>query len=152
MDKKASRKKLVLCQVGVLPYRLRKDDGLEILLVSTKDYRKFTIPKGWLKKSWGKRKSARREAEQEAGLIGKLSRKVYGSYSFHKRLNGEYVSIYVDVYLMMVEDQLEDWLEKNIRSFQWLSADEAVETVDQPQLASLISSLSLDPRLNGKHI
>jgi hypothetical protein len=56
--------------------------GIEILLITSRETKRFIIPKGWtthLKESW---KSAEIEARQEAAIIGKIKRQKIGQHSY----------------------------------------------------------------------
>jgi hypothetical protein len=37
----------ILEQVSALPYRVLKDGSVQILLITTRETRRFTLPKGW---------------------------------------------------------------------------------------------------------
>jgi hypothetical protein len=47
--KKSAKKKdrAIRLQYGVLPYRLTEANALEVLLVTTRQTRRWIIPKGW---------------------------------------------------------------------------------------------------------
>jgi hypothetical protein len=47
----------------------------------------------------------------------------------------------VDVYPLEATRQLETWPEKQWRRMAWLSTDEAVILIDEPQLITLIQDL-----------
>ena len=53
-----------------LPYRVTKAGALEILLVTTRQTRRWIIPKGWPIKGLKPANSAAREAFEEAGVSG----------------------------------------------------------------------------------
>jgi hypothetical protein len=58
-------------QYGALPYRVRGRARPEIMLVTSRETRRWIIPKGWPKKG----KSARQSA-------GRVSRRAVGSFSY----------------------------------------------------------------------
>jgi len=53
-------------QYGALPYRFTKSGAREILLVTTRQTKRWVIPKGWPIKGLKPAKSAAREAYEEA--------------------------------------------------------------------------------------
>ena len=55
-------------QYGILPYRRTKPNSLEVLLITTRQSRRWIIPKGWPIKGLKPVKSAAREAYEEAGV------------------------------------------------------------------------------------
>jgi 8-oxo-dGTP pyrophosphatase MutT (NUDIX family) len=68
-------------QYGALPYRFTAEAALEILLVTTRQTRRWIIPKGWPIKSLRPPKSAAREAFEEAGVTGRIGMKLVGTFS-----------------------------------------------------------------------
>ncbi len=83
---------------------------------------------------------AKREAFEEAGLIGKLvGKQPVGSYRYTKILSpGQQVLIEVLVFLFQVECQLEDWPEKSQRETRWFEPREAAALVDEVDLGKMI--------------
>jgi 8-oxo-dGTP pyrophosphatase MutT (NUDIX family) len=65
-------------QVAALPLRKKRDKTLEVLLVSSRDTGRWVIPKGWPSKRMSDSAAAAREAKQEAGVTGKISKRIYG--------------------------------------------------------------------------
>ena len=57
-------------QYAAMPWRAR--NGLEILLASSRETRRWIIPKGWPMKRRKPYATAAVEAHQEAGLVGKI--------------------------------------------------------------------------------
>jgi 8-oxo-dGTP diphosphatase len=53
---------------GGVPWRRRKDGGLEVLLVHRPRYRDWTFPKGKLDEGESEEQAALREVEEETGL------------------------------------------------------------------------------------
>jgi 8-oxo-dGTP pyrophosphatase MutT (NUDIX family) len=74
-------------QYGALPYRFTPHAALEILLVTTRQTRRWIIPKGWPIKGLRPAKSAAREAFEEAGVRGKISAKPLGLFTYEKSLD-----------------------------------------------------------------
>lgn len=62
-------------QYAALPWRISKNEGVEILLVTSRETRRWVIPKGWPMKGRKPHITAALEAMQEAGLHGKIERK-----------------------------------------------------------------------------
>jgi 8-oxo-dGTP pyrophosphatase MutT (NUDIX family) len=65
-------KHAVRVQYGALPYRFTKSGAPEILLVTTRQTKRWIIPKGWPIKGLKPAKSAAREAYEEAGVRGSV--------------------------------------------------------------------------------
>jgi 8-oxo-dGTP pyrophosphatase MutT (NUDIX family) len=134
-------------QYAALPWRHR--DGLEILLASSRETRRWIIPKGWPMKGRKPSTTAAVEALQEAGLLGKVAKAKLGSYHYQKRLtNGSTMLCRVDVFPLRVERQRKTWPEMTQRVTRWFTSEEAAELVDEPELAQLIKAFGEETRSN----
>jgi phosphohistidine phosphatase len=107
-------------QAAVIPYRIRKR-RLEVALVTTSRGRGWVVPKGSVDDGEQPRQAARREAEEEAGLLGVLARKPLGRYRY---VNGN-GACRVDVYLMRVTTVCKHWLEEKVRRRRWMRVRDA---------------------------
>jgi 8-oxo-dGTP pyrophosphatase MutT (NUDIX family) len=124
-------------QYAALPWRL--GDGVEVLLVTSRETRRWVIPKGWPMKGRKPHIAAAVEALEEAGLLGKINKKKLGSFHYRKRLqNGAAVSCRVDVFPLRVVRQRKNWPEKHQRATQWFPFADAAERVEEQELKELI--------------
>ena len=130
-----------LKQVGALPVREGDDGKLLVLLVTSRETRRRVIPKGWPMKSLRDRDAAAREAEEEAGVKGRVGRKPLGSYSYWKRTAEEFKLIEVDVFVLEVSKEKKTWPEMKQRERAWLPLRDAADIVQEPGLRELIKSL-----------
>jgi 8-oxo-dGTP pyrophosphatase MutT (NUDIX family) len=128
-------------QVAALPWRAAAADGsLEILLVSSRETRRWVIPKGWQMKGKLDYQAAAQEAYEEAGLDGKIVEQPIGEYPYLKRLkSGAARPVVVDVYPLKVTGEHATWPEKGQRTLQWMSPVEAALAVQEPELRDLIA-------------
>jgi len=138
--KKIARRGDALGQVGALPYRRRPSGELEFLLLTSRQTHRFVIPKGWRMKGKADPQAAAMEAEQEAGVTGRVDPTPVGTYRYWKRLRNAFVPVRVIVYALEVEAELADWKERRQRKRQWLTLDQAASLVDEPELVSLIAN------------
>src|SRR5215208_6047832 len=119
-------------QYAALPYRQCADGTLEIMLVTSRETRRWVIPKGWPVKARKPHASAAREALEEAGLVGEVGTQPIGSYRYDKRLkSGTVVPCRVDVFPLEVRSQRKRWLEKGQRETRWFSLQEAAQAVNE---------------------
>lgn len=126
-------------QYAALPWRVSDDRGVEILLATSRDTRRWVIPKGWPMKGRKPHIVAAIEATQEAGLHGKIEKTKLGDYDYEKRLSGDAtVDCRVEVFALRVERQRKKWPEKGQRAILWFPYAIAAEQVDEPQLRDLI--------------
>jgi 8-oxo-dGTP pyrophosphatase MutT (NUDIX family) len=73
-------------QYAAIPWRTH--NGLEILLASSRETRRWIIPKGWPMKGRKPHTTAAIEAHQEAGLVGKIEKSKLGSYRVLQKHGG----------------------------------------------------------------
>ena len=128
-------------QYAALPYTI-VEGGLLVLLVTSRDTGRWIVPKGWPERKIKPYDQAAQEAYEEAGALGLITKKPFGSYTYEKRLGNRSVTCSVDVYLLKVECELEEWPERNQRSRKWMSPAEAVSLVDNSGLAELLLRLN----------
>jgi 8-oxo-dGTP pyrophosphatase MutT (NUDIX family) len=132
----------VRVQYGALPYRFTHDAALEILLVTTRQSKRWIIPKGWPIKGLRPAKSAAREAFEEAGVRGRVAAKSIGLFAYNKILdgNGIQVKCEVRVFPLLVRRQSETWPEIEQRVVQWVAPDKALTLVKDPTLRALVAA------------
>ena len=129
-----------LVQVGALPYRRVGESGaVEFLLLTSRETKRFVIPKGWRMKGRSDPQAAAREAAQEAGVEGHVDPAPIGTYRYWKRLRRAFVQVRVTVFGLEVEVELANWRERRQRSRQWLTREEAMTLLDEPELVTLIA-------------
>ncbi len=129
-------------QYAALPYRL--DDGLEVLLITSRETGRWVLPKGWPMKGKKAHEAAAREAFEEAGVRGKVGKSAVGRYNYGKRLSdGCVVGCVVEVYPLAVGRQMSSWPEQDQRTLGWYSPDDAAQLVEEPELADLITAFAL---------
>jgi 8-oxo-dGTP pyrophosphatase MutT (NUDIX family) len=130
-------------QYGALPYRMSNRNRAEFMLVTSRETRRWIIPKGWPKRGKMPHRSAAHEAFEEAGVVGAVGRQAVGSFSYEKRLeNGRSVECEVRVFPLEVKRQRKEWPEKHERQVKWLSAPKAAEKVKDPVLSKIIQRVA----------
>ena len=134
----------VLNQVCALPFRRDKQGNIEIMLITTRQTRRFTLPKGWGMKGRSDRKTARIEAREEAGVEGRIADEAVGSYFYWKRTGRCFLPVRVTVYPLKTRRMLSRWKERRERLRKWLRPDEAALLVDEPELVSLLRQAEQD--------
>jgi 8-oxo-dGTP pyrophosphatase MutT (NUDIX family) len=129
-------------QYGALPYRFGADAALEILLVTTRQTRRWIIPKGWPIKGLRPAKSAAREAFEEAGVRGKIGAKPVGIFTYEKSLDeaGVQATCEVRVFPLLVKRQSEGWPEFEQRMVRWVEPGKAASLIKEPDLKKLIAA------------
>lgn len=134
-------------QVAALPWRIGQA-GLEIMLITSRESRRWVLPKGWPEAREPLSEAAAREAGEEAGLSGTVSHVEVGRYFYAKSLaDGQDVPCEVLVYPLQVAEVANKWKERRERERQWFTGDEAARQVAEPDLGEIIIAFSADPGL-----
>ena len=128
-------------QYAALPYRCRSDARTQVMLVTTRESGRWVIPKGWPQKRRSPAATAAREALEEAGVVGTVSKAAIGSFSYKKRLKSGTVVCEVRVFPLRVKRQQKRWPERGERDVQWFSRAKAAKAVRDRALAEIIRSL-----------
>jgi 8-oxo-dGTP pyrophosphatase MutT (NUDIX family) len=130
-------------QFAALPWRISQSGTREVLLLTSRETRRWVIPKGWPMKGRTPAEVATREAYEEAGLIGHVvGKRPLGAYHYEKRLAKKAVLCQVRVFLFRVGYQHDDWPEKEERETQWFEAAHAATLVDEGGLAQIIDGFA----------
>ena len=132
-------------QVAALPVRRDEDGILRVLLVTSRETRRYVIPKGWPWRGVKDHNAAAEEAREEAGILGRIARKALGTYTYDKRRDTDTVPVRVKVFLLVVEKELDEWPESSQRRRVWFTPAKAAAAVDEPELAELIRTLDTAP-------
>lgn len=129
-------------QYAALPWR-RTPDGVEVLVITSRETKRWVIPKGWPIKKLKPPASAAQEAFEEAGVTGETARKAIGVYHYDKRLrSGRTQHVRVLVFSLEVAEERDAWPEKDQRERRWTTPDEASELVDEKELKRLLAAFS----------
>lgn len=125
-----------------MPYRTEGDAldaPVSILLVTSRDTKRWVIPKGNPILGLSPHAAAAHEAEEEAGVLGAACPAAIGSYKYRKtRKNGASLMLEVDVFPILVTTELEEWEEQEQRERRWFPLVEATNAVDEDGLKAVI--------------
>ncbi|MBC1224592.1 NUDIX hydrolase [Nostoc sp. UCD121] len=130
MSRKVSK---VFKQSGVIPYRVN-NGKVEILLITTRNFQHWVIPKGDIPNGMSPPASAAKEAWEEAGVIGQVDTNELGTYKYRK--GGK--SYRVKMYLLPVEMLSEDYPEASKRKRQWVEVTTAIRWVKFSSLKRIL--------------
>jgi len=124
-------------QSSVVPYQF-KNGKLQVLVIASSKNKHFVIPKGIIEPGLTTQQSAAKEALEEAGAIGIVSKKAIGSYQCIKWDS----TCHVEVFPMQVSKLLNksDWEEKH-RGREWMSVENAIKTLRQKELKPILLKL-----------
>jgi len=108
-------------QAAAFPVR-RHDDGIvQVCLIRRKDSTQWGIPKGNIEPGDDARRTALREADEEAGLEGRALGESIGAYEYEKNSLVHTVAVFV----MEVLEERAEWPEMAWRERRWCTMDEA---------------------------
>jgi 8-oxo-dGTP pyrophosphatase MutT (NUDIX family) len=145
MPKPKGKPKKLRQQYGVLPYRLTDGGSVEVLLVTSRETRRWIIPKGWPIKKLKPVTAAKREAYEEAGIRGEGG-PLIGAFRYVKRMEfGPDRPCQVDVFPLRVTEELDEWPEMTERERRWFGPEAAAEAVAEPDLKTLIRDFPAGP-------
>ena len=125
-------------QSAVIPFRFEQDK-LNVMLITSRNRKRWIIPKGIIEREFSPAESAQREAFEEAGLQGRVSRKSIGTYRYRKWG----ATCKVQVFLLKIEQVLDEWPESSVRQRRWATVEEAANLVEEEELGRLIRNLPL---------
>lgn len=129
-------------QVAALPWREGRG-GLEILLITSRETRRWVIPKGWPIANLVDSNAAKREAYEEAGVEGSVRREPIGRYAYDKRdADGSRRACVVTVYALAVAREHARWPERRERTRMWFKAKVAANKVREPKLRAIIRAFA----------
>ena len=128
-------------QFAAIPWRRDAAGEVEALLITSRETRRWVIPKGWPIKGMKSAKSAAQEAFEESGVRGKVGKRPMGSYGYDKRLkNGRLQHVRVAVFPLQVDSEADAYPELGQREKLWLPLTEAARLVDEPELMVLLAT------------
>ena len=149
-------------QIAALPYRTTGpvlDSTVEVMLVTSRETKRWVLPKGNRIKGLSPHAGAAQEAQEEAGVVGSVCPTPLGSYRYRKLVrSGASLMVEVVVFPFAVTEELDDWPEREQRTRRWFPLGQAIDAVDEADLkdlmrgfrASQFSSTNQDKSLLGR--
>lgn len=129
-------------QYGALCWRSGKD-GIEVLLITSRDTGRWVIPKGWPMPGLAPESAAAQEAWEEAGVEGAVSPVCIGRYGYQKCLSVKTsVPCAVSVYGLRVDGLAAAFPEARERRREWFPLQTAATLVAEPELAQIIAGFT----------
>lgn len=117
--------------------------GIQVLLITTRNTRRWIVPKGWPTEGKTPAECAALEAFEEAGVRGRIAGEILGSFNHRKQLkSGETVVCRVQLFALEVTEAHEEWSEKGDREIRWCTTEEALARVHDARLRRLIAKFA----------
>ena len=131
----ASSENTAIQQAAAIPYRYREREP-EFCMITSIRQGTWGFPKGIIDPGETAEETALKEAEEEAGLHGRIAGDLLGRYEYCKW--GAVLA--VKVYLMQVTAADDDWQEADLRERRWFRAEEALAAIDRNELRELLAA------------
>ena len=133
----------MLTQYGTIAWREEGESDVRILLITSRETRRWVVPRGNAIPGLGPAASAAQEAFEEAGVRGQVSEELLGTYRYDKRRkDGSAVPAEVRLYALRVLEELADWPERAERERRWFAPGEAADAVEEPGLKALLCAFA----------
>ena len=128
----------VRVQYAALCYRIY-NAKIGVLLITSRGTKRWIVPKGWPMQGKYPHEAALKEAAQEAGVIGQVSSRAIGQFTYAKQMpDGSAVPCVGLVFPVRVRLLRAEYPEANERDRKWFSRKKAARKVEEPELAELI--------------
>ncbi|SFR16231.1 NUDIX hydrolase [Poseidonocella sedimentorum] len=138
MALRRGRKREMRVQFAALPYRFEHGE-LKFLLITSRETRRWIVPKGWPMDGMTPSQSALIEAYEEAGVNGTAHESCIGMFNYFKRLDKKTnLNCLVMVFPIRVTRLSKDWPERPERKRKWLGREKAARKVDDAGMAQII--------------
>ena len=138
------KKSDVRSQFAALCYRVRKKK-VQVLLITSRNTKRWIVPKGWPMDGKTPAESAAIEAWEEAGVRGHSDGRCIGIFSYSKETDSEgELPCLAMVFAVEVASLADDYPEVSERKRTWVSRKQAAKMVDEPELSRIL--LDFDPR------
>jgi predicted phosphate transport protein (TIGR00153 family) len=118
---------------------------VRLLMITSRETRRWVIPKGNLMRGLPPHLAAAREAYEEAGVAGIACPSALGAYTYWKRRkDGRFKEVSVDVFPLAVHTESDDWPEAAERERRWFALADAIDAVEEEELKKLLYSFKAE--------
>ncbi|WP_254605051.1 DUF47 family protein [Sphingomonas bacterium] len=128
-----------------MPYRVEADGSVCVLLITSRETRRWVIPKGNPIAGLAPHEAAAQEAWEEAGLRGIPCAAPLGTFRYTKRRRRGAIDATVTLFPFSVVEQQDDWPERHQRQTRWFTLAEAARAVSETELSHLIAGFRAPP-------
>ena len=126
-------------KIGVIPFDISRE-RIAIMFVTSQKRGRWILPKGNLKAGESHKKASKREAFEEAGVIGNLLKNFPMTHVIHKTNKASISRVMVTYYPMLVSEQFDEWPEKRKRERHWALLDDALRVTDHIDFHNVINN------------
>ncbi|GLQ54158.1 NUDIX hydrolase [Devosia nitrariae] len=126
-------------QFGAIPYRI-VDGHVVFLMITSRRSANWVFPKGSAMKGLTPWETAAEEAFEEAGVRGEIEPEPVGSY-LHPRNDDPSGLVRIELYPLLVTEQLDDWREEPQRFRHWALLPQVRRLLASKEAARVASDL-----------
>ncbi|WP_156453253.1 NUDIX hydrolase [Polycladidibacter hongkongensis] len=138
-------------QYAALPFRKLGKNKTEVLLITSRETRRWVVPKGWPMKNKTGQETAEIEAFEEAGVAGVLWHRALGSFGYLKQRVGKFpIACEVELYPLEVTEELSAWPEQDERERKWFTPSQAAKLVHEPELKALLRTFGAKKSIKAR--
>lgn len=116
-------------------------------MVTSMKKQKWIFPKGYIEFNLSAFESAKKEAYEEAGVVGENETVELGSFRLKKKNE---VAL-LKVFSMEVTKELKEYPEKNLRKRKWFTIDEINTEIENSELKTLVNKLKQNLNFNPQN-
>ena len=114
-------------------------------MITSRETRRWVIPKGNPIRGLPPHLAAAQEAFEEAGISGIPCPSALGSYRYWKRRDdGRFKDASVEVFPLAVTLEADEWPERTQRERRWFSLSDAAAAVEEAELTRLIAAFEAE--------
>lgn len=135
--RKALASGVAIEQVAALPFRIKHDE-IEYLVITSRRRKRLIVPKGWPMPGKDNAVAAAIEADEEAGVRGRIASIPFGSFDYAKSFDDQIITVSASVYPLRVKKVKSSWKEQGERKRKWITAADAASMLDDEELRTLI--------------
>ena len=121
------------------------DGGVRVLLITSRETRRWVVPKGNPIPGLAPHEAAAQEAWEEAGLRGIPCPTALGTFAYTKRRRRGATRATVTLFPFCVVEQHDDWPERAQRQTRWFALPDAARAVSETELSHLIAGFRAPP-------
>jgi 8-oxo-dGTP pyrophosphatase MutT (NUDIX family) len=132
---------VAIVQYGAIPFR-KKKGAVRLLLITTRRKGRWSVPKGWPIRKKSASGTAAQEAFEEAGLVGKVTKRPVGQFTSRKLRKNRVQNCRVKLYPFRVKKQKRNWPEMNQRRTRWVTPDEAQRLIHRAALRDIVAAFT----------
>ncbi len=125
-------------KIGAIPFDVNGDE-IAILFITSQTRGRWIFPKGTLENGENHHDGVKREAYEEAGIKGDVLDNFPITIPITKKTSNGVIKVPVTYYPLLVNQQLEEWPERERRQRHWALLRDASKTTDRGDFLHLIN-------------